>query len=65
MEVLLFLLSPSYFLTPKKSRVFFLGKVESIRLINYIEIAYRLINAIAMILYADYSRLPIAFEVLG
>jgi hypothetical protein len=39
--------------------------VESIRLINYIEIAYRLITAIAMILYADYSRLPIAFEVLG
>jgi hypothetical protein len=65
LEVLLFLLSPSYFLTPKKPRAF-LRKVESIRLINYIEIAYRLITVIAMmILYADYSRLPIAFEGLG
>jgi hypothetical protein len=64
LEVLSFLLSPSYFLTPKKPRAF-LRKVESIRLINYIEIAYRLITAIDMILYADYSRLPIAFEGLG
>jgi hypothetical protein len=50
--------------TPKKARVL-LRKAGSTLMINYTEISLRLIPAIAIILYAGYSRFPIAFEVLG
>ncbi|QJP35986.1 hypothetical protein F0365_11615 [Nonlabens sp. Ci31] len=49
---------------PKKTRAT-LRKAGSYNLINYTEITLRLIPAIAMILYADYSKLPIAFDVFG
>ncbi|WP_339685995.1 hypothetical protein [uncultured Nonlabens sp.] len=49
---------------PKKARAT-LRKAGSTNWINYTEITLRLIPAIAMILYGDFSKLPIAFKVLG
>jgi hypothetical protein len=42
-----------------------LKKAGSTNLINYGEITMRLIPAIALILYSDYSRYPEAFNVYG
>ncbi len=49
---------------PKKARSV-LRKAGSTNFINYAEITIRLIPAAAMILYADFSKLPIAFEIFG
>lgn len=49
---------------PKKARAI-LRKAGSTNFINYAEITIRLIPAIAMILYADFSKLPIAFKIFG
>ncbi|MCZ4317459.1 hypothetical protein O4H26_00485 [Aequorivita viscosa] len=49
---------------PKKARTI-LRKAGSTNFINYAEITIRLIPAIAMILYADFSKFPIAFKIFG
>ncbi|HLT49791.1 MAG TPA: hypothetical protein VKZ90_05020 [Aequorivita sp.] len=49
---------------PKKARAI-LRKAGSNNFINYAEITLRLIPAIAMILYADFSKLPLAFKIFG
>ncbi|MBC7000717.1 hypothetical protein [Cytophaga sp. FL35] len=49
---------------PHKAQMF-LRKFGSTNLINYTEITIRLIVSLALIGYADFSRLPKAFEVLG
>lgn len=51
-------------INPKKARAT-LRKAGSTNLINYSEITIRLIPAIALIIYADATRLPLAFTVLG
>lgn len=40
-------------------------KAGSTNFINYVEITIRLIPAIALILYADFSKFPEAFEIFG
>ena len=52
------------FINAKKARVT-LRKAGSTNFINYMEITTRLIPAIALILYADFSKLPEAFKLLG
>ncbi len=52
------------FINPKKARVT-LRKAGSTNFINYVEITIRLIPAIALILYADFSKFPEAFEIFG
>lgn len=42
-----------------------LRKAGSTNFINYAEITIRLIPAIALIVYADFSKFPEAFEVFG
>jgi hypothetical protein len=42
-----------------------LQKAGSTNLINYVEITLRLIPAIGMILYSDFSRYPLPFKLLG
>lgn len=49
---------------PKKARAI-LRKAGSNNFINYAEITLRLIPAIAMILYADFSKIPLAFKIFG
>jgi uncharacterized membrane protein YfcA len=49
---------------PKKARAI-LRKAGSNNFINYAEITVRLIPAAAMILYSDFSKLPIAFKIFG
>lgn len=49
---------------PAKAREI-LMKAGSTNLINYTEITLRLIPAIGLILYADYSLYPYVFKILG
>jgi hypothetical protein len=49
---------------PAKARAT-LRKAGSTNFINYAEITIRMIPAIGMILYADYSRYPEVFKVFG
>ncbi len=49
---------------PKKARAI-LRKAGSTNFINYAEITIRLIPAIALILYSDFSKFPEAFNVFG
>jgi len=49
---------------PKKARAL-LRKAGSTNFINYAEITIRLIPAAAMLLYSDFSKLPIAFKIFG
>lgn len=51
-------------INPKKARAT-LRKAGSTNFINYTEITIRLIPAIALILCADISKLPIAFFIFG
>lgn len=50
--------------TPKKARRI-LRKAGSTNFINYTEITIRLILAIVIIFYADFSKFPKAFHILG
>lgn len=61
-----FILSVGFMMlfAPEKARDT-LRKAGSTNLINYGEITIRMIPAGALILYADYSRIPIAFSLLG
>jgi len=52
------------FFAPVKVRAT-LKKAGSTNFINYAEITIRLIPAAAMILYADYSKVPLAFKIFG
>ncbi len=52
------------FINPKKARLT-LRKAGSTNFINYVEITIRLIPAIALILYADFSKFPEAFKIFG
>lgn len=49
---------------PKKARET-LRKMASTNLINYTEITLRLIPAIGLIIYSDFSKYPVAFKVYG
>lgn len=49
---------------PNKARTT-LRKAGSTNIINYAEITIRLIPAIALIVYADFSKFPEAFEIFG
>lgn len=49
---------------PQKSREI-LKKAGSTHFINYAEITIRMIPAIALILYADFSKYPRFFKILG
>lgn len=49
---------------PKMARTI-LKKAASTNLINYAEITIRLIPAIALIVYSDYSKFPAAFKIFG
>lgn len=49
---------------PKKAHAT-LRKAGSTNLINYMEITIRMIPAIAMILYADFSKFPEIFRIFG
>ncbi len=51
-------------INPKKARVT-LRKAGSTNFINYAEITIRLIPAIALILYSDFSKFPEAFKIFG
>ncbi len=51
-------------INPTKARTT-LRKAGSTNFINYAEITIRLIPAIALILYADFSKFPEAFKILG
>jgi hypothetical protein len=51
-------------LTPTKARET-LKKAGSTNFINYAEITIRMIPAIGLILYSDFSRYPEAFKILG
>ena len=42
-----------------------LQKAGSTKLINYAEITIRMIPAMALILYSDVSKFPIAFKIVG
>ncbi len=42
-----------------------LGKMASTNLINYSEISVRMIWGIALVLYADFSKFPEIFRILG
>ena len=52
------------FINPKKARTT-LRKAGSTNFINYMEITIRLIPAIALILYSDFSKFPEAFKIFG
>ncbi len=43
----------------------YIRKAGSTNFINYFEITVRMIPAAAMVIYADLSRFPIAFKLLG
>jgi len=49
---------------PKRARAT-LRKAGSTNFINYAEITIRLIPAAALILYADFSKFPLAFKIFG
>lgn len=49
---------------PKKARET-LRKMASTNFINYTEITLRMIPAIGLILYSDFSKYPVAFKVYG
>jgi uncharacterized protein YjeT (DUF2065 family) len=51
-------------LAPKKAREI-LRKMASTNFINYAEITLRIIPAIGLIIYSDYSKYPAAFKVYG
>jgi len=51
-------------LAPKKAREI-LRKMASTNIINYAEITLRIIPAIGLIIYSDYSKYPAAFKVYG
>lgn len=51
-------------LAPKKAREI-LRKAGSTNFINYAEITIRMIPAAGLILYAEFSKYPTAFKVLG
>lgn len=51
-------------LAPKKARET-LRKAGSTNFINYAEITIRMIPAIGLILYADYSKYPDVFKIFG
>ena len=61
-----FIIIVSFFMlfAPKKVRAT-LRKAGSTNFINYAEITVRIIPAAAMIIYADFSRFPLAFKVFG
>lgn len=50
--------------TPKKAGQI-LRKAGSTNFINYVEITIRMIPAIALIVFADFSKQPSAFRILG
>lgn len=52
------------FFAPQKARAI-LRKAGSTNFINYAEITLRIFPAVAMIVYADYSKLPFVFTVFG
>ena len=52
------------FIAPQKAREI-LRKAGSTNFINYAEITLRIFPAVAMIVYADYSKLPLIFSVFG
>ncbi|HLW30729.1 MAG TPA: hypothetical protein VKX40_00605 [Aequorivita sp.] len=52
------------FFNPKKANAT-LRKAGSTNFINYAEITIRLVPAIALIFYADFSKFPEAFEIFG
>lgn len=49
---------------PKRARET-LGKMASTNLINYTEITLRIIPAVGLIVYADFSKYPLAFKGFG
>ena len=49
---------------PNKARAI-LRKAGSTNFINYAEITVRIFPAVALIVYADYSKLPLVFTVFG
>lgn len=49
---------------PNKARRI-ISKAGSTNLINYSEITIRMIPALALILYSDYSKFPEAFKIFG
>ncbi len=51
-------------LTPLKA-LFILRKAASTNFINYAEITLRLIPAISLVIYADFSRHPLIFQCFG
>lgn len=52
------------FVKPKKARSI-LQKAGSTNLINYTEITIRIIPAVSLILYSDFSKYPFPFKLLG
>jgi hypothetical protein len=51
-------------LKPQRAQAI-IGKAGSTNFINYAELVGRMIPATALILYADYSRFPFAFQIAG
>lgn len=51
-------------LAPQKARQI-LRKAGSTNFINYAEITIRMIPAVALILYSDFSKYPAAFKIFG
>ncbi len=49
---------------PKKARET-LRKMASTNFINYTEITLRIIPAIGLIIYSDFSKYPVAFKIYG
>ena len=62
--VFIILVSFLMLLAPKKARST-LRKAGSTNFINYAEITIRLIPAIALIVYADFAKFPVAFSIFG
>jgi len=52
------------FFNPKKARSI-LQQAGSTNFINYTEITIRIIPAVGLILYSDFSRYPLPFKLLG
>lgn len=49
---------------PKRARAY-IGQAGSTNFINYFEITIRMIPAAALVIYADFSKYPEAFKILG
>jgi len=62
--IFIFLVGLLMLLTPKKARKT-LQLAGSTNVINYTEITIRFIIALALIFYADFSKIPEAFSILG